>query len=131
MNKEKTPKIKAYLNEIRTGKLTSNKTRVLQFIIYANGSDVETMRSKLNIAHQTLTSALSHLEDEGIIYKAGTTSEGNYTVYKYEHIEELQRKNAQNTHIAKFEAWKKRGFESFPDLMSKELRNQLKQLSLF
>ena len=129
------PKIQAYLERINSGELSSTKEKTLRFIETFSWATVHDMRVVMNIAHQTLTSALSHLEDEGIVYKSGEIIQGKqkraYSIWKYESDPIQQEINAKRVLNRKFNNWKISGLDRFKDLMHLGLKNQLTDPTIF
>jgi DNA-binding transcriptional ArsR family regulator len=132
---EYAPKIQAYLERINSGELSSTKEKTLRFIDTFTWATVHDMRVAMDIAHQTLTSALSHLEDEGIVYKSGEVIQGKqnraYSVWKYESDPIQQGINAKRVLNRKFNIWKTSGLDRFQDLMHQGLINQLTNPTMF
>ena len=80
------PKVEALLQQIISGNFKNTNVRVLHYVKQNGMSTIDDLRQDLNIAHQTLTSAVSHLEDLGVLYKMGVTrTKGiSYSIYTYE-----------------------------------------------
>jgi len=136
MNTEnQEPKIKAFIERINSGELSSDKEKILRFIETFSWATVHDMREVMGIRHQTLTSALSHLEDEGIVYKDGQVDQGEkeraYTVWRYESDLENQKANAHLVKSRKFIAWQDQGLKRFKDLMHEGLIRELTSPSMF
>lgn len=133
--KQTDPKIKAFIEVLHTGKLKSTKHIVVKLLDMSDGCTIHFMRELLAIPHQTLTSAISHLEDEGIIYKSGQKEEvqnnRSYSIYKYEPDPVKQHENKIKVKKTKFERWKNKGIEEYLDLMDPVLRRAINQTSLF
>ena len=125
-----SPKITALIKQIDSGKLNSDKARILNQVILSRGVTSYSLERRLSsIKPTTVLARLSDLEDLGLIYKEGTTNKiGNiqpYSIFKFEADPEKQEQNALNRKALKFEAWKKRGLEEFSRLISDYLRNNL------
>jgi len=65
------PKVKTWLNQIESGMISTNTTRILNYIMHHSGHTIWDMRSNLNISHQTLTAIISNLMDEGLVKSSG------------------------------------------------------------
>ena len=115
------PKIKNLLNQIATGKIRTNEAKILNFIIEWDGSNLVTMRDRLNMPHQTLTSRLSCLEDLGVIYKSGTINKGSHSQWMFEPDEIKQEQNAIDREKRMFDAWKKQGILKYDRFMNDEM----------
>lgn len=132
----RSPKIKAFLSQIESGKLNSDKARVLNQVFIANGVTSWSLEKRLNkIKPTTILARLSDLEDAGFIYKAGQRlhlgNEQPYSIFKYEADEDAQELNALKRRMSKFEAWKKRGLFEFSEFLHRPLRQELNQTQLF
>ena len=60
------PKLSAYLKQIQTGELKNKKIRVINEL-HQSPQTIEYFRTKLGMAHQSVTATLSTLCDEGIV----------------------------------------------------------------
>ena len=103
------------LNEIKKNKPEMNGTYI-DFI--KKGISTYQLRDKLNISHQTLTSRLSELNDEGLIKVVGqiVIDEINYSIYAY--VRDLNEQTLISTsrRLEKYMQWLKKA-DSFMDLM--------------
>ena len=70
-------KVKTWLNQIESGMIASNTTRILNYIMHHSGHTIWDMRSNLNISHQTLTGIISNLMDEGLVKASGDVEVDN------------------------------------------------------
>lgn len=113
------PKVKAYLKQIESGQIKTDKARILKYIIDNNGGNIIHLRSLLNIKHQTLTARISDLLDDGIIYVKGTFNDGKYSKFAYEPDKEKQKENRKKRRYDKYLQWKSKG-EGFKDLIQEE-----------
>ena len=118
-------KVKSWLRNIESGKL-SNFTEAVLKAVKDNTSEQQgistyELREKMGLAHQTLTSRLSELNDEGLIKVTGQVEIKNrtYSVYTYisnsEEIPLIVLLRRQEKYIQ----WLKKA-ESFMDLMGVE-----------
>ena len=129
------PKIKAFKERMQSGELKADKSKVVWFVQTYGWATVHDMREVMHIRHQTLTSALSHLEDEGVIFKDGQIEQGedsrSYTIWKFEPDPEIQRFNAKRILEKKFNAWQEQGLRRFKDLMHQGLVRELTSPTMF
>lgn len=58
--------IAEYIHQIKSGKLNSTKDK-LYYALSAAPHNLDQLRNRLRIKHQTLTSALSRLMDDGLV----------------------------------------------------------------
>jgi hypothetical protein len=65
------PKVKTWLNQIESGMITSNTTKILNYIMNHDGCTILHMREDLLCSHQTLTAIVSSLMDEGLVKAIG------------------------------------------------------------
>jgi predicted transcriptional regulator len=123
------PKIQAYIKQIESGQMTSTNAHVIDYVQTFNGGDIDAMRKSLEIAHQTLTSAVSHLVDLGALYPVGTrTKKGRaYTIYYYQPSPFMQMANAEDVKRKKYTKLRERLLKDFPEFISKDLRRELTQ----
>jgi len=129
------PKIKAFKERMQSGELKADKAKIVWFVQTYGWSTVHDMREVMGIRHQTLTSALSHLEDDGVVFKDGQIEQGKddrlYTIWKYEADPHLQKANANLVLNRKYEAWKKQGLNKFENLMDPGLKRAILEPTMF
>lgn len=65
------PKVKTWLNQIESGMISTNTTRILHYIMNHDGCTILHMREDLLCSHQTLTAIISSLMDEGLVKAIG------------------------------------------------------------
>ena len=65
------PKVKTWFNQIESGMITSNTTKILNYIMNHNGCTILNMRRDLLCSHQTMTAIISILMDEGLVKAIG------------------------------------------------------------
>lgn len=65
------PKVKTWLNQIESGMISTNTTRILHYIMKHDGCTILHMREDLLCSHQTLTAIISSLMDEGLVKSIG------------------------------------------------------------
>ena len=76
-------KITAWIQQIESGQTLANEAKIIKFMRGRQTSDIEEMKSLLNIKHQTLTSRVSNLEDLGILTKVGKCKMDKFSEYQY------------------------------------------------
>lgn len=111
--KSSIAKHEAFHEQLRSGKILNNSIKIYNTLM-ASPKTIHDMRTDLNIAHQSLTAALSHLEDTGWVYKDSTTSiNGNsFTIYKAETDPNQARIRAINVEAFKKSEWIRRGIRN-------------------
>tara|TARA_R110000764_G_C11015714_1_gene383719 strand:- start:1410 stop:1847 length:438 start_codon:yes stop_codon:yes gene_type:complete len=124
-------KVKTWIENVENGNFKSYSERVLNEIkkntpemngtyidFIKKGISTYQLRDKLNISHQTLTSRLSELNDEGLIKVVGqiVIDEINYSIYAY--VRDLNEQTLISTsrRLEKYMQWLKKA-DSFMDLM--------------
>jgi hypothetical protein len=112
-------RIETWLRNIENGNIRSKTERILDCIIRngQKGISTDEMRSKLGIAHQTLTGVLSGLNDSGVIQVVGmhqnVENENFYSVYQFV-SDPFERTKLQNyREREKVLAWLKKGIEDY------------------
>jgi predicted transcriptional regulator len=58
--------VAAYIEQVKSGKLKSTKDK-LYYALSASPHNLDQLRNRLRIKHQTLTSSLSRLMDDGLV----------------------------------------------------------------
>lgn len=106
-------KIKQYLTNLNSGMLESNTMQILNYIKHNPECTLLNMRLNTFIQHQTLTSAISNLMDEGIIYITGQSIIDNkhYSRFKFESDPAEIIKNRQRRERERIESWIKKGLK--------------------
>jgi hypothetical protein len=119
--------VKNWIDQLDSGKFKNNAVKVLRFIKDNPNTNIEIIRSELKMAHQTSSSAISHLMNEGLLKH---TKEININGVHYnelmfvdnesemKHLKAMREKEKYNT-------WLKRGIEDFTPYMSSQLIMQL------
>lgn len=111
-----------YLQQLYTGDLENNTVSILDYIHKEGRKSTYHLRNELMFPHQTLTSSLSNLMDEGLIQVVDTISielDGrfrSYSVYEYVHEELEQIKLSEARHLEKANNWLK-GYEKYKDIL--------------
>lgn len=122
---EHSPKIKALLEQISSGQLTSDLSKVLAFVKKRPGANKVLICAFFSpTSSHTITARLSDLEDLGLLEKKGT---GKYSSYYF-----IAEPNAQRIHRAarkahKLEATAKSMMKLYPQA-SEAFKNELQTL---
>lgn len=103
-----TPKIAALLEQITSGKMQSDKARILNFIMSYPGHSKVVIGKHLDLRHQTVTARLSDLEDLGLIEAKGS---GKYSNFYYIQDTQGQKLHRAKRAADKLEAWAKKGIQ--------------------
>ena len=135
-------KVKTWIMNVESGMIKSTTERVLLeiknveksntdlFTYQTTGIDTETLRNRFGIAHQTLTSRLSELQDNGLIKVIGEKqgNESVYSVYAYVSDSSEREMLADERKKEKFTQWMDRGLNEFWDLLPLSVKINLKQM---
>ncbi len=105
-------KIKALLFQIESGKMDSDKAKILNYLMMYD-SNIIRLGQALQMKHQTLTARLSDLMDLGVINSIeGVNLRGiSYSIYVYQPNEQIQEMNAYNRKLERYYKWLKKGKE--------------------
>jgi hypothetical protein len=128
-------KVKNWLKQLNNGIVIENTTKVIYQIHTQtlNGigyTTVYDLRNDLNIAHQTLTSILSMIQDEGIIKCIGEVEINKCHYSKLVYSDKIERENLiLIRRKEKLSQWIKRGKKEWLDLMPESLINELNNLT--
>jgi predicted transcriptional regulator len=108
--KNSIAKMHAFQDQLNSGKVLHNSMRVYKSLL-ENPQTIHSMRTKLSMAHQSLTATLSNLEDMGMVYKDSTVKvDGkSFTVYKAETDFKNALKRAEAMEQHKLNEWIRRG----------------------
>ena len=124
------PKIKALLDQIHSGKMQSDKARILDFVKKYPKSNKVLIGKYLSLPHQTVTARLSDLEDMGAI-EAKTN--GDYSEFYFIEEPNRQRIYAAARQAVKIEQWANKALTQFKDNLRPEtieaIKNELKSPS--
>jgi DNA-binding MarR family transcriptional regulator len=106
----KVAKIEAFKDQINSGQMQTNKIKIYN-LIKEQPSTISRLRDISNIPHQTLTGALSGLEELGWVYRLDDVKVKNrtYTLYAAETDLEKAKRNALLVEREKFLDWMYRG----------------------
>lgn len=126
---ERSAKIQTYMLALQNGSIRGNVMEVLDFVYRNHGASILQMRVELNIAHQSLTPAVSNLLDLGLIREIGTERVNDSVYSKYEFVPDAEEQNAlaKAREFNKFKSWVKQGLKEYDHLMTNNLREALKE----
>jgi predicted transcriptional regulator len=128
------PKVKNWLNQLNNGIIQSNTTKIIYQIHYhtfkvKGYTNVDELRTELNIPHQTLTAILSSIQDEGLVKSWGEVKIGETCFQKLSYARPEEREDlVKARRKEKLTQWIKRGKEEFNDLLPNALTNELNKL---
>ncbi|TYP71514.1 MarR family transcriptional regulator [Aquimarina intermedia] len=121
------PRVKALLKQVNSGKMETDKVRILHHIKKHPYTTLPEIERKLNMKHQTASARTSDLQDLGLIEESGEVKKGNSThsYYKFQPDPNKQAKNAFERKKIKFSQWRKKGLSQFKDLINNDLIKEL------
>lgn len=121
------PKIKALINQVNSGQLTSDLSRILHHIKLHPYTTLPEVKRKLSISHQTASARISDLLDLGVIEEKGSkkTAKSSHTYFKYQPDISIQIINSKKRKKEKYNYWVKKGLIQFKEFMNPELREKL------
>lgn len=126
-------KVQTWLNNIASGNIRSKTERILDCIMKSgsNGIPTDVMRTRLGIAHQTLTGVLSVLNDAGMIMVVGTwqpqDSSNVYSIYRYVSDPKEQAMLKHYREREKVLQWLKKGIEDYSRFCTPPVSRLLEQ----
>jgi predicted transcriptional regulator len=123
-------KVKSLVEQIESGNLSNNLTRILNFVKMNNPTDLHEIRIKTNIAHQTVSSVISKLMDLGLIYFQDEIKKENtcYSKIYYSKDEEEVAEIIKKREKEKFIKWIKSGLNDFSEKLNIFFINELETL---
>jgi predicted DNA-binding transcriptional regulator len=126
---ERSAKIQTYMLALQNGSIRGNVMEVLDFVYKNHGASILQMRVELNIAHQSLTPAVSNLLDLGLIREIGTERVNDSVYSRYEFVPDAEEQDtlAKVREFNKFRNWIKQGLKEYDHLMTNSLREALKE----
>lgn len=125
-------KRETYVKQVESGNLNSQTIRVLHYIRYNPLCDTDELRTKLEMAHQSVTAVISNLLDIGLITIVGETKKRDniYSMYRYVHEPHLQEQCATERKKEKFKQWIRQGKETYGDLLTEDMQEALETQEL-
>jgi predicted transcriptional regulator len=108
---------------MESGELLTNTIRVLNHIKNNSHTDIFEMRNKLELPHQTLTSRISNLMDEGLIDISGKRNHKDleYSTFFYVVGAENQKAAKEKRLKEKYILWLEKGYKEYIPFMSTSL----------
>lgn len=88
------PKVKTWLNQIESGMISSNTTRILNYIMNNEGCTILHMREDLLCSHQTMTAIISSLMDEGLVKMDGEIEQDNSHYSKLYFVNDIDERKS-------------------------------------
>jgi len=128
------PKVKNWINQLRSGNINTNTTKLL-YAIHSHTykgkgyTTIHELRKELNMSHQSLTAILSNVQDEGMVYDGGEKKIDDtfYTKLCYSRPEDRDG-YVSNRRNKKWEDWLNRGINEFEDKLPQDVIDILKNL---
>jgi len=108
---------------MESGELLTNTIRVLNHIKNNNHTDIYEMRKDLELPHQTLTSRISNLMDEGLIDISGKSNHKDleYSTFFYVVGAENQKIAKEKRLKEKYILWLEKGYKEYIPFMTSSL----------
>lgn len=103
------PKFNAYIKKIQSGELKTKKLRVIKEL-QQSPQTIEYFRTKLGMPHQSVTSALSILCDEGIV-RMSSSADAKFSLFTLASSEQEQDYLAKQRFAEKRELFIARGIK--------------------
>ena len=119
--------IETYLIGLNSDKTTTDASRVYRYVKRNPNCTKNYVIKHLGLSHQTVTARLSDLLDMGVIEIVGTQALISSTVSLFKIQENMPKiiNNAYERRKTKFTNWKKKGLNTFKEMLSPEIINQL------
>lgn len=128
------PKVKNWITQLENGSIKSNTLKILQRVHYhtfkgKGFTNVHELREELSISHQTLTSILSIIQDEGVIKTYDEIIIKNSFFQKISFANKHEFLDLMiNRQQKKYLQWLKRGKNDFIDLMPQSIANEINKI---
>lgn len=99
--------IQAFLTAVKSGQIKTNEQRLYRELLFGSG-DLDSLRARLHdMPHQSLTAAMSNLNDKGLIYY---DDKGVYHVTDYGNIDSVVKMRDRKRYEKWVKAGKKHGY---------------------
>ena len=112
-------RVRTWLANVQNGNITNHTEKTLLKVARTGSISTRELREELTISHQTLTSCLTTLNDEGLIKVIGQekVDSSYYSIYSY--VSDLQEREhvAYLRKVEKYIQWLKKA-EQYKDMMS-------------
>jgi len=124
------PKIKNWLKLIESGELKNKSVRVLNFIIKNPYTDLDQIRTTLQLPHQTCSAVLSTIMDYGLVKGIGERTKNglHYSQLIFVVSEQERDLLAYKREQEKFMLWVNRGLEDYQKYLSPLLIIELQKV---
>jgi predicted transcriptional regulator len=121
------PKVKNWLRLIETGELKNKSVKILHFIIHHPHTDLDSIRTSLNLPHQTCSAILSTMMDYGLVKGVGERQKNGlyYSQLLFVNNEIERDMLAFKREQEKFIQWVHRGIEDYNKHISPYLLQEL------
>ena len=121
------PKVKNWLRLIETGELKNKSVQILHFIIHHPHTDLDSIRTSLNLPHQTCSAILSTMMDYGLVKGVGERQKNGlyYSQLLFVNNEIERDMLAFKREQEKFIQWVHRGIEDYNKHISPYLLQEL------
>jgi len=126
-----TSKSETWIKQLNEGFLKSKTIVVLDYISKHPHTNLYDLRIALSMSHQTITSRISNLMDEGVIKIIGCTTikDNEYSIYKFVPTETEQTLLKSQRAEEKFLNWVKQGLNDHSYFLSNSIRQELKAVT--
>ena len=119
-----------YIDNIASGKITTNTLMVLHYIknnCNVTICDTHEIRAILKMPHQSVTAVISNLMDLGMIKITGEVKRGNQTYSAYAYVSDrMEQQDLEYQRKAeKYHLWLKQGMKEYTELMTDEMVKEL------
>jgi predicted transcriptional regulator len=112
-----------WLKMLENGYLDNMTVNVLRQIKGNPGTDIDELRNVMDISHQTITSIVSNLADEGLISYISDREKNNksYSVLKFVDSPFEQNRLKEVRIKEKYRLWLKKGIEDYSNLIPSQI----------
>lgn len=124
-------KSETWIKQLNEGFLKSKTIVVLDYISKHQHTNLYDLRIALSMSHQTITSRISNLMDEGVIKIIGSTTikDNEYSIYKFVSAESEQTLLKSQRAEEKFLNWVKQGLNDHSYFLSTSIKQELKAVT--
>jgi hypothetical protein len=124
-------KAENWIKNLQNGNIKSKTMQVLKFIKDNPKCNLDIIRDKTGLPHQTVTGCLSKIMDEGLVRFVGKIESNNNVYSLLEYVTDMLEVYSlkQKREEEKMITWAKRGLKRFDLLLTDETKNCLIGLS--
>lgn len=124
------PKIKNWLKLIESGELKNKSVRVLHFLMNNPLTDLDQVRTTLQMPHQTCSAVISNLMDCGMIKGVGERTKNGLHYSQLVVVESEQERDilAYKREQEKFMVWINRGLDDYQKYLSPIVIQELRKV---